>query len=1028
MKNKLLLIIIAIAVSGATYTLLPKTEQVKQAYQPRTENHSVNANDWKGAAEYYKMLRMDPNTGEVPVEAIIKAQQQVNEMAAKTASVGLTWVEKGPDNVGGRTRAVLVDRTDETGNTLWAGSVSGGLFKSEDAAGTWTRASGFNVNNSIGSIAQAPNGDLYVGTGSTFDNSSGSGGSGFIGQGMFKSTDGGTTWSAISSTVPTTLNNNGMDWIEINRIKVDPSNSNKIYTCMNKGLRVSTDGGSSWTNPVYIDGPPSCNLIAQGTGDDVEITDDGVILVAISGQIYRSTTGNDCTFDKITSVPNVSRIDITVSPADNNYVYAVAISGGTLEGVYKSTNKGVTFTKILQQIPNYFQPMVSLSGQGYYDLFLQASPVNPDEVILGGVQLWRWNGNLTRIAAEFGFYPTYVHSDKHYLEYDPFDPTGKTVYCATDGGISKSFDGGNTWVDANRGYVTTQFYSIAFYNRDKMASANILGGPFGGLQDNGTQWVPGVIDPQMLTNSEKDAVRILGGDGFDVDASQILPSVTFSSLYFADIRRNGAAIYCNPCPQNGPFYSRLRLWETLNDPTSKDSILFINKDTNRIISTGDGIKKTFTGTLTPNQTVGIFVNSSIYFKSGTDTLEDFNGDGILTGAGTGTFNYTSGAYVLTFATAPSLNTSVFANWQESYSSGDVIYLSSNTGSLPIEYTLQANNNPGDTILIQDPVQSILVNRGTSNGTWMTRNALKLNKPADNLEWWNIPGASGANCFEFSSDGNHLFVGTGSSVVRVSGLNNVYDSTAAFNLSPLNIKSFGQVVTGISVHPTNPEIILVSLGNYGKTNNVSMITNAISTMSNNGATAIPKQGDLPAMPCYDVAIDVTDPNIVVLGTEYGVWATSDITASSVSWTNESGAIGNTPIFAVRQQRQPYNIAKNHEVYYLGTHGRGMWKSESLVGIDRSNLSGVKDKFITDLIVYPNPMVNEGYLSFNFQESATAEIKVYDLNGRLVKSISKAQYGSGVNNVKFNINNLSSGTYFVTLETDRQSKVAKFIVNK
>ena len=163
--------------------------------------------------------------------------------------------ELGPDNVGGRTRAVLFDNLDPTHKHMWAGGVSGGLWESNDAAATWHRCAGYfalpEAVATVVTIAQAPNGDLYVGTGEgSFYFLSGFGAAGFTGNGIFKSTDDGVTWTSLTSTQPTNQNSAASAWIGVNKIQVDPSNSNHIYAGTNKGLKISNDAGNTWVSAV----------------------------------------------------------------------------------------------------------------------------------------------------------------------------------------------------------------------------------------------------------------------------------------------------------------------------------------------------------------------------------------------------------------------------------------------------------------------------------------------------------------------------------------------------------------------------------------------------------------------------------------------------------------------------------------------------------------------------------------------------------------------------------------------------------
>ncbi|MFQ5334580.1 MAG: hypothetical protein ACE5DN_00750, partial [Flavobacteriales bacterium] len=543
MRTKLTISIVAIALGSLSYFLLPKGEQQKPAYSPRTDMNEQQG--WQGAAEAIAKIRNNPTTGTVSFEEWNEAYEAVKAMRGQRGTLGMEWEQIGPANVGGRTRAILVDANDPTGNTVFAGGVTGGLWKSTDGAGTWSPVGDLMPNLVISCIAQGPDGTIYAGTGCGYDGYANAPALFWPGKGIYKSTDG-NTFSLISSTIPPD-NDLGDTWSSVQRIAVDPNNANRICAATHSGLRISDDGGSTWTNPVFVD-YPNCNIQSNGLGGDVVILDNGTIIAIVGGTGYRSTSGSSCTFERLTTygLPVAGRTVLAKAPSDNSVVWAIEANSGSadLKGLYKSTDHGANWTKVLGKITNYFEPLCSSSNcQGIYDLALGVSPNDPNSVIIGGVELWRWDGNLTRIAWEFGYYPYYVHADKHIIYFDPTDQTGKTMYIGCDGGVFKSLDGANTFFEANRNYITTQFYAMAFFSAKYNVAQNGLynyGWPFGGTQDNGTILVPMQVIPASGVNTDQDGLGILGGDGFDCDASQI-SSAMFATIYNGCLYRANAA-------------------------------------------------------------------------------------------------------------------------------------------------------------------------------------------------------------------------------------------------------------------------------------------------------------------------------------------------------------------------------------------------------------------------------------------------------------------------------------------------------
>ena len=175
---------VGLAIGG---TLLMNTQGEKATYTPRAKS-SLQSN--AGHAAYMHMLRADPATGLVDPNLVEQARQEVNGKGRNNnkSSLGLNWIQQGPDNVGGRTRAILIDRFNS--NTVYAGSVTGGLFVSKDGALSWNPVAGMEgllgQNLTVSCLTQTANGRVFFGTGSTFESGGGNGGSGALGNGIYE--------------------------------------------------------------------------------------------------------------------------------------------------------------------------------------------------------------------------------------------------------------------------------------------------------------------------------------------------------------------------------------------------------------------------------------------------------------------------------------------------------------------------------------------------------------------------------------------------------------------------------------------------------------------------------------------------------------------------------------------------------------------------------------------------------------------------------------------------------------------------
>ena len=216
--------------------------------------------DLKGTHDF--LMTYDPNTGTIPTERILDAlniaEQKRTSWAYANRMTEVNWSERGPNTVGGRTRALLIDPNDSTKKKLWAAGVSGGLWYTNDitlATPTWTLVDGTWGNLAVCSIASDPNNAniMYVGTGERmgiFSTAS-------RGLGMWKTTDSGSTWTHLTST-------EGFNYVT-DIIVRDESGSSEVYAGVgghyyegqwhgsaNTGLWRSTDGGSTWTQVMEM--------------------------------------------------------------------------------------------------------------------------------------------------------------------------------------------------------------------------------------------------------------------------------------------------------------------------------------------------------------------------------------------------------------------------------------------------------------------------------------------------------------------------------------------------------------------------------------------------------------------------------------------------------------------------------------------------------------------------------------------------------------------------------------------------------
>lgn len=490
------------------------------------------------AAHDFEMTK-DPSLGYPPVERKIRAFETTRGLLQKKkinakAIANVKWDERGPNNVGGRTRALMYDPNDVSGKKVWAGAVAGGIWFIDDItdpSAQWQNVDDFMSNIAISTIAYDPQNTstFYAGTGLIFTGD-------VRGGGIWKSEDSGATWNQLSSTDLGTT-----DAFEYTQ-KIVITSTSKIIAGTSSGIQVSTDGGTSWTNTL------------DQTITDVELASDGTVYASnYGGDIYKSTDGAE-TWSTILSESGY-RVELAAAPSDPNTVYAVSESTERISVGYfkKTTNGGTSWTDLT--MPKYYSQSCSEStsdftrGQAFFDLILGVFPDDPNKVIVGGIDLHRSvdGGSTWKLLSYWtGACADYVHADQHAMLFKD----GTTALFGNDGGVyySDNLDEATPEFEERvNGYNTALFYSCAATN-EKLSNVYLAG-----AQDNGMQ-----MFKKAGINS---TAEVTGGDGafsfIDQDEPNIMISSYVYNVYsrsldsgstfigFSDDQDNGRFI--NPC-------------------------------------------------------------------------------------------------------------------------------------------------------------------------------------------------------------------------------------------------------------------------------------------------------------------------------------------------------------------------------------------------------------------------------------------------------------------------------------------------
>jgi len=502
---------------------------------------------------------LDPATGKPEPTRLNQIYKQVNQKLAKTqgipgSSANTTWVERGPNNVAGRTRAMMFDPNAASGNKVWAGGVTGGLWFNNDitsASSSWIKVNDFWDNISVTSIAYDPNNAqiFYVGTGEVYTGAS-------RGAGIWKTIDGGATWNKLIST-------NGFYYVS-DIIVRNESNSSVVYAAVDgrfyqgafhgsaeAGLQRSLNGGTSWTQVLPNVPSETMNFVAS----DIELASDNRIWIGTKaspyggndrggGRILYSDNGTTWTTSRASNVTNGDgRVEVACAPSNANYIYALVEDQSEVFEILKSTNKGSAWS--LMPEPNDDDNGIPANdfsrGQAWYDLIVAVDPNNMNRLIVGGINLhmstnggtsWsqisKWSNNPNMGSQNY----SYVHADQHQIVFKPGQ--SNEVIFGTDGGVfytnNLTTAPSSSAISArNKDYNVTQFYACAIH---PTLGQNYF---LAGAQDNGSH---------AFSNSGMNStVEVNGGDGAFCFIDQTNPNYQITSYIYNtyDLSTNGGS-------------------------------------------------------------------------------------------------------------------------------------------------------------------------------------------------------------------------------------------------------------------------------------------------------------------------------------------------------------------------------------------------------------------------------------------------------------------------------------------------------
>jgi len=432
------------------------------------------------------------------------------------ADKALVWNQRGPGNVAGRARGIVVDPIDPTGDTWYIASVGGGVWKTDDAGTNWRELTDDMPTLAVQSLAMSAsdNNVIYAGTGESYYNIDT-----MNGNGILKSLDRGETWAPIISTINDPLFNN------VSRILISPSDPDSVIVSTTVGryktsvtaeshIFRSFDGGATWTSAHTEAGPRITQLLADPNDFSIQYA-------AVDGGGILKSTDTGATWTAINNgITDFSgRFEMAISPVNSDYLY-VSAEGASGAELWVTWDGGSTWNQTFEDgaAVNW------LGGQGWYDNTIICHPTDPTIVYAGGPELVSivldFVGSTTRTTTPLASY-WFPHPDHHFLAI--VEPSGGGWYLlgTNDGGLTRTSSEVSNFSIPTNGMVTTQFYGV-----DKRPGASVY---IGGTQDNGTWRSP------ENSNANSEWIHQIGGDGYETswhfdDPQKIMGGYQFNGL------------------------------------------------------------------------------------------------------------------------------------------------------------------------------------------------------------------------------------------------------------------------------------------------------------------------------------------------------------------------------------------------------------------------------------------------------------------------------------------------------------------
>ncbi|HIP48209.1 MAG TPA: T9SS type A sorting domain-containing protein [Lutibacter sp.] len=1061
MKLKLTIILLITAIVSLLYFQNSDTNTISDAKTKHTafidnsplqdnlklarKERKANALPPNAYLEQEYLLEMNPTTGLTEPEKVFALQEQLeNERSNNRSTPGETgneWVERGPDNVPGRTRAMLYDPNDDTHKRVFAGGVTGGLWVIDDienSSSVWQRVN-LPENVTVSCITKDINADntLYIGSGEPYQ--------GHKGNGIWKSTDGGDNWfhvfggsdggTTFISDAVLTVNSPASIAIDYVAIKAGqfgidiPSGgvTGNLVLANDAGAAEPTEGcnsfGATVSGNIAIIDRGSCNftekvkhaqnvnatavIIVQSVagfpfamgGEDASINIPAVMISKADGDIIKNAMQN-------------GTVNITLAPVAATLPVGVRLVPGKFvtNDIVTRDNNGTTEIYATITDARYHQGSYELLG-GATGLF---------KSIDGGTSWSLINLPLTADGNPHPINDILIGADNKVW----LGSINSTIYRKAD----DTLDGGGKVFMSTDGVTFTQKYALANGNRVEMAASatnankmylmiytvnntvellkstfafnfppSSISKPNDPLQTVASDFTntQGWYDLAITVDPSNDNNLYVGGINIFKSTNSGL-SWTKVSHYYGQTAPGSRVhvdqhnIIMHPTdPNKGLIGNDGGVWHVSNWSNAQSN-------SNAISSRGNGYNTTqfYKGAIGQSTTNEKFLagaqdNGTIFINNASANINS------STSVGGG-----DGMYCFIDKDSQYMISSVYQN---SYSKLDI------NGNYQYQIVNAQNEGSFVNVAELDDNLDILYSNAaifnTTSNSWeakITRFVLGTSSAVRT----NLTDAlltrpvSAMRTSPFTTGSTTLFVGTDSGdILKVTNANGTPTWTD-LTPEPYDVPFLGSI-SSINFGANENEII-VTFHNYGVVN--------IYFTEDGGTTWQNKEGDLPDLPVKDILMNPLVEGEVIIATDLGVWKTSNFNDSTPNWVRSDNGMQNVKVTS-------FDFRTADNTILASTYGRGLFTGQF------TNTAGINDstKNINKILVYPT--VTSGIINLKSQENLdNSTIKVFDINGKQVYNTN-----IDINNSSKSITlNVNQGIYFVNITNNNLKESHKIII--